>query len=234
MAAVSFTIAPSDLPEIVDEEPEVGASGPPLAQNVDHCDQALNARTADFRELPRFEELLRIVCEQVQEIEDALWQIASDSVDTAEGVQLDGFGSIVGAERQGLSDDDYRALIRATIRANQSSGTAPDLYSIVTASTGIPAAGQAEIEFYPPAGFIITITEPPAFEIEILHGLLVAGTAAGVRGITVGSSEPAGTRLRTSRAVDFPTFRAASGLDSAATPGTGTGSFTRAMDERVG
>lgn len=224
--------APFPLPE--DELPAVGASGPPLDCNLDHVDQSLNARLEDFRGLPRFEELVRILAEEVQEIEDALWQIAQDDVDSAIGVQLDGFGEIVGAEREGLSDANYRALIRATIRANRSEGTTPDLYSIVTAATGSTATGQARLEFYPPAGFILEILTPPAFDSEILHGLLVRGTAAGVRGITVVSDAAPDTRLRFSRAADFPTFRVASGFDGAAGGAGDAGELTRALDERTG
>ena len=234
MAEVEFTLDPTEVPPIeVDPPAPVGASGPPLAKNVDHCPQALNARTQDYVGLPRFEELLRIYCEQAQEVEDAVWQIAEDSVSTAVGVQLDGFGSIVGADREGLSDDDYRALIRATIVANRSEGTAPDLFSIIVAALALDAPGLARLEFYPPAAYVVEILNPPAFDAEILHGLLQRGTAAGVRGITIVSDEPVGTRLRLSRAGDFPAFAAVTGLDSAATPGTGTGSLTRALDERT-
>ena len=234
MPSEVFTIAPSDVPLLVEQPPApVGASGPPLAQNVDHCDQSLAARTQDYRQLPRFQELLLIFCEQVQEIEDVLWSIALDSVDTAIGAQLDGFGSIVGAERQGLSDDDYRALIRATIKANDSEGTIPDLYGIVLAALDLTGPGIADLQWFGPAGFILEILSPPAFDEIILHGLIVRGTAAGVRGITKVSAELAGTRLRFSDATSFPTFNAATGLDSSITPGTG-GTFVAAYDEWTG
>lgn len=234
MPSETFEIAESLVELLSPEEPApVGASGPPLEANLDHVDQALNARLEDYRGLPRFEELLRILAEQVQEIEDALWEIAQDDVDSAVGTQLDGFGAIVGAERQGLTDPNYRALIRATIRANRSEGTTPDLYSIVTAATGSTAAGQARLEFYPPAGFILEILTPPAFDSEILHGLLVRGTAAGVRGITVVSEAAPDTRLRFSRASDFPTFRVASGFDGAAGGAGDAGELVRALDERT-
>ena len=229
-----FDIADGTVIPPEDQPPApVGASGPPLAQNVDHCDQSLNARTQDYRDLPRFEELLRIYCEQIQEVEDAVWQIAEDAVGTAIGVQLDGFGSIVGADRQGLSDDDYRALIRATILANNSEGTIPDLYGIVLAALALTGTGIASLETYGPRGFILEILLPPTFDEIILHGLLVRGTAAGVRGITKVSAEPVGTRLRFSDATSFPTFAAATGLDDAAAPGTG-GTLVAAYDERTG
>lgn len=235
MAEETLIIADGTVPPLEEQAPApVGASGPPLAQNTEHCQQMLNARNVDYQQLPRFAEWLDVLCTQVQELEDVLWQIAIDSVDTAVGVQLDGFGAIVGAERQGLSDADYRALIRATIRSNRSEGTAPDLYSIVSAALVSEAAGLARIHFYPPAGFIIEILNPPAFTETILHGLIVRGTAAGVRGITKVSAEATGTRLRFSDATSFPTFNAATGLTDAGNPGIGTGTFVAAYDERTG
>lgn len=221
------------MAEDPDAPAPVGASGPPLAVNLEHVEQGQNARNEDYRELPRFADLLEIFLDEVQQAEDAIWQIALDSVDTAVGVQLDGFGSIVGAERQGLSDDDYRALIRATIQTNRSEGTVPDLYAIVTAALDSTAPGQAKIETYPPAGYILTIAAPPAFDVEILARLIIRGTAAGVRGIVVASDEPVGTRFEYSAAGDFPTFNAAKGFDHAAIPDTGTGRLTRAFDERI-
>ena len=234
MAEAVFDIADGTVVPLEPEPPPpVGASGPPLALNSDHCVQSLNARLADYRELPRFEELLDIFCDQVQEIEDALWQIALDAVETAIGTQLDGFGSIVGADRQGLSDTDYRALIRATIKANDSEGTIPDLYGVVLAALDLTGTGLADLQNFGPAGFILEIVNPPAFDEIILHGLVVRATGAGIRGITKVSAEPVGTRLRFSDATSFPTFAAATGLDDSAAPGTG-GTLVAAYDERTG
>lgn len=234
MPSSTFVIAPGDLSLLeVDPPEEVGASGPPLAQNLEHGAQALAARTQDYRQLPRFAELLGVFVDQVQELEDALWALALDSVDTAIGVQLDGFGDIVGAKRQGLSDTDYRAIIRATIRANNSEGTIEDLYGIALAALDATGLGVVELQNFPPAGFILEIKNPPAFDETIVHGLLVRGTAAGVRGITKVSADLASGRLRFSDATSFPTFNKPTGLDDSATPGAG-GRFVAAYDERTG
>ncbi len=235
MAEEDFDIADGTVVPNQEPTPDpVGLAGPPLAQNTEHETQALNARMADYRGLPRFQELIRIVSGQIQELEDVLWSIALDSVETAVGTQLDGFGSIVGAERQGLSDDDYRALIRATILANNSEGTIPDLYAIVLAALDTTATGVARIEWKGPAGFLLHIIDPPAFTETILHGLVVRGTAGGVRGITLVSSQPAGTRLRFTDASNYPTSTPATGLEDVNNnPGVG-GTMVAAYDERTG
>lgn len=77
------------------------------------------------------EKLLSIIANPAQAVEDALQQLKSERfVDTAIGEQLDIIGRIVGQDREGLSDDDYRRYIRARIAANNSDGTIEDLLTV--------------------------------------------------------------------------------------------------------
>lgn len=77
------------------------------------------------------EKLLTILVDPAQDIEDALQQLNLERfVDTADGEQLDIIGRIVGQEREGLSDADYRRYIRARIAANNSEGTIQDLLTV--------------------------------------------------------------------------------------------------------
>ena len=68
-----------------------------------------------------------------QPLEDAWQQLRLlRSVDTAVGVQLDMIGEIVGQERGGMVDDDYRRFVRARIAANISDGRVFDLIKVAT------------------------------------------------------------------------------------------------------
>ena len=68
--------------------------------------------------------MLELLGVQVQEVEDAVYQILTDTVlETAEGAQLDGLGEIVGEERAGRDDATYRIAIRTRIAINLSEGT---------------------------------------------------------------------------------------------------------------
>ncbi len=212
-----------------DEPAPVGAVAP-LAQNTEHCVQSLNARTEDYRGLPRFQALLEIFCDEIQEIEDMLWELGQDSVNTAFGVQLDGFGSIVGAERQGLSDTDYRALIRARIKANNSEGTVPDIFAIVGAALGSPPPGFADLIPRLPAGYHIVVLAPPLFDEEILSRLIQDGTGAGIRAVLIVSALPVGTRFRFTSAVLHPVQSPGTGFASASFPAVDGGGLTRALD----
>lgn len=75
-----------------------------------------------------------------QSIEDALQQLFSQrSVTTAIGEQLNVLGRLVGQPRNGMSDTDFRRLIRARISVNRSKGTITDV--LVVAELVLDEAG---------------------------------------------------------------------------------------------
>lgn len=75
--------------------------------------------------------LLRALVEPVQDVETALQQVhVGFDIDVAEGDQLDIVGALVGRERNGMSDADYRRLIRAQISVNRSKGTIADVIKV--------------------------------------------------------------------------------------------------------
>jgi len=77
--------------------------------------------------------LIRALVTPVQTLECELQKLLVDrSVDTAVGEQLNVLGRIVGQERAGLDDDDYRRVVRARISVNRSKGTISDLIKIAS------------------------------------------------------------------------------------------------------
>jgi hypothetical protein len=83
---------------------------------------------------PAYLAVLRAVCEELQEAENALWSVLlSRYIDNAEGVSLNYLGSRVGEPRASLNDPDYRVRIKARILINRSRGRAEDLLGIVRA-----------------------------------------------------------------------------------------------------
>lgn len=151
----------------------------------DHCAQGISHFIEQYKEKPRLAELLCIYLDQVQEAENAAWRCATErAVDTAIGAQLTQLGAIIGQPRLGLSDDNYRPLIRARVRANRSEGTPPDLYKVVRAAMGVES-GSGRYDPYPPASLIFWVGAPLAFSHSILHGLLIDSVMAGVRIISV-------------------------------------------------
>jgi len=72
---------------------------------------------------PRIESLLRMYGQELQELEDSAYaMIVERYLDVAVGAQLDQYGVLVGEDRDGLTDDEYRSFIEARILSNLSRG----------------------------------------------------------------------------------------------------------------
>lgn len=95
--------------------------------------------------------------DQIQDIEDALWTLFGRlDIDTAEGIQLDLIGSIIGESRLGKSDANYRPYIRARIGINTSEGDIEKVLSVWSLLTY--GADVQLIELFP-AALCLYLTE---------------------------------------------------------------------------
>lgn len=104
-----------------------------------HYERANALLAAQFRDtLPdqdknNFQKLLKALIDSMQEIDDQNQElIFLRFLDTAQGVQLDGLGEIVGIAREpGQSDESYREDIKFQIQINRSNGTPEEMISIL-------------------------------------------------------------------------------------------------------
>jgi hypothetical protein len=95
-----------------------------------HVELAKEKLAGEFRK-PKIEGFLGALITPWQGLEDAHLQLADLRwVDTAMGVQLDLFGSIVGESRKGKTDEQYRRFIRARILINTSKGLPENLIKL--------------------------------------------------------------------------------------------------------
>jgi hypothetical protein len=127
--------------------------------------------------------LLRELVTPIQVLEQTLQSLLTDrSVTTAEGEQLDVIGRVVGQERGGMVDDDYRRIIRARISVNRSKGTVADVIGVADLVVYDDDATYY-IHTTSNASFIIEVEGVIVDEdtAEILRGMLVDTVAAGVR-----------------------------------------------------
>jgi len=127
---------------------------------------------------PKTLAILRALLAEVQSIEDAVWSLAEDTtLDTAEDDALDQLGRILDAVRPpGFDDDFYRAVLRAAVRANRSSGTGPELIGVMEALTG-------GLDFRLTEGAATVLIEPDApltFGAAVVIEYLRRAKAAGV------------------------------------------------------
>lgn len=124
-----------------------------------------------------------VIAPQVQDLEDAQQSLLTiTSIDDSEGINLQVIGRRVGQLWKGESDPDYRLLLRARVKANNSSGTPEDIYAVFVALFGLSITMQYILD--PPAGFELLILVPiTASQAAIAAGFLTDSKAAGVHGI---------------------------------------------------
>lgn len=144
---------------------------------MQHVLRSLGLRITQDQESPRFAALISSYIEEVQLVENVAWQVLeSRMLELATGAQLDLLGKLVGQERVGDSDDEYRVYIRARIAVNMSDGTADDVMRV--AGTLLDGLTWRYWEVYPMTIFV------EAFGVEKLQGTIAnmirAARMAGV------------------------------------------------------
>lgn len=142
--------------------------------------------------------LLRGLLQPTQEIEDALQQLLLErGVDTAVGDQLDVLGRLVGQDRGGMSDDDFRRLVRARISVNRSKGAIADILRVTDLIVNDPLASLV-VDNQGTACFVIRIEDQPLADAvaSLLIPFLREATAGGVRVILEWSPLPVAQWLR--------------------------------------
>jgi hypothetical protein len=171
---------------------------PAVAATLDVVDHA----AAGFRRIAQYlrgksnaASVFSALFTQAQDVEGALQElIYYRRVDNAFGQHLDNIGGVIGQPRGGLGDDDYKLYLKAKIKANLSSGTPEDLYSVL--GLIVPDSVMEYTPMYPAAfEFSITgaITEATA---RALLSFLRTARAAGVRGILRWGISPTGDLFR--------------------------------------
>ena len=94
-----------------------------LTQKSTHVQEGLANLVQQFKDKPDLAALLTSYLEQIQDLETAYFGLLTErTLNAAVGVQLDGIGAIVGEDRRGRDDADYRLAIRARIKASTPAG----------------------------------------------------------------------------------------------------------------
>lgn len=119
------------------------------AHITDHRSAALARLAQQLKGKPNYEALYNVCLRQIQEIEDALWQLFVERwLDTAVGVQLDVLGRIIGEPRGNSANDAaYVLRLRARQRTNRSSGTIEQILSVFHALGFTPESLRIEPSF---------------------------------------------------------------------------------------
>ncbi len=157
-----------------------------ITQILNHVEQALALLPSQFTDSAKLRSLITALVARVQEIEDDTWACIEDRMlSTAEGVQLDQYGKVLGQPRDGLSDDDYRALLGIRILANRSNGQADVILQVVAGlldrdrlSMGVEYRQQGTAEYRLDWEAIdATSTDRLALVVKILDEITPAGVS---------------------------------------------------------
>jgi len=150
-----------------------------LIQNTEHRAQALALLIQQFQESTNLRELLGSYVASVQDLEDTFIGLRDGrTLDNAVGDQLDGIGQIVGLDRAGLDDDDYRLALGAKVLVNESSGSPDELLEILSILAGEGVAVALEELF--PASVLMDSEFSPIIDADLAISLLRLAKPAGV------------------------------------------------------
>jgi hypothetical protein len=192
-----------------------------ITRRNDIAAEMLDRLPAQFRK-PRIQAFVRALANQIQKLEQTdydLW--FRRMLDNAEDVDLNNLGAIVGEERQGRLDDEYRRYIRARIKVNRSNGKLNQLLGILALLVEDDATIIAT-EHYP-AAMVIALSDEVADidPVYVLNAFLKLAKAAGVRiDLNVPTAARTGTFLLDDSVSPF-VDGATQGLDDSVSGGLG-------------
>ena len=120
-----------------------------------HSADAVARLLHQYKGAANIEGLLGVYGTQVQELEDATHaMLLNRTLENATGDQLDALGEIVGQERQGADDEDYRIKLKFRIGVNVSEATLNEvatLFKLISGKDEIHVhnngGGMIEIEY---------------------------------------------------------------------------------------
>lgn len=217
----------AEVPDPTDCQPQQ------ITKITDHTGIGLARLITQYKGKPRMTALLTSYLIEVQAIEDAAFQVIDATIDTATGHALTQWGKIVGQVNPGLSDENYRVLIRARIRVNRSDGRPRDLIEILELVAVSIGETPAEIRFvFGNAAWILYLdSDIGTIDGDLVYELLEDADGAGIYGTFVyGNSARSGLFRWSSAASPTPNPNAQfpnNGFESTVTPGNG-GKFSSA------
>lgn len=100
-------------------------------QDLNHVVEARTLIIEQFKNTKYITGFLDAYSRRVQELEGVFFDILDSRIlDNATGDQLDKLGDLVGEERLGRDDDQYKPAIRIRIRVNKSQGRSKDILDV--------------------------------------------------------------------------------------------------------
>ena len=145
-----------------------------------HVTDAKNRLAIQYKGSLKIEGIIEALTQQIQDGEDDFIDLCSGrTIGGSIGIQLDRLGALVGIERMGLSDDDYRVRITTKIAQNISQGEPERLIDVYKQLLGASFIFYADL---PPGGVEMSANaEIPSGQVNTFYLEIAKAAPAGVR-----------------------------------------------------
>lgn len=146
-----------------------------------HVDNAKGRLIRQYRQGSNVEDICGALVGPLQTSEDDLFGLYSMlDIDTMTGVNLDRIGAIIGQERGGYNDENYRTFLKARVKINNSTGTIDEIVELWNLFN--PGETIEVREQFPAQIELLTTAERPSTDIEnAIYNLMYESKQAGVR-----------------------------------------------------
>jgi hypothetical protein len=146
-----------------------------------HVETGLLKLVPEYWGKPRIGAVLAAHLREIQALEDTIWDIFdAQHINTADLPRLVILGKLIGQDRHGFSEEDFRTAIKARGIANRSKGRGPDLGRVLVALLG---AGDFAFWWVGPASiavaFLLRVTDDE--QVRLVEEVLPYARAAGVQ-----------------------------------------------------
>jgi len=116
-----------------------------IERNDNHVEEARRLLIGQYRGKKNIQAFLASYVRPLQDVENVLWDIVDAfMLDNAVGAQLDTLGRLVGEQRRGRSNEEFRIGIRIKIRVNRSKGRIVDIIDVASLANAprVPAVEE--------------------------------------------------------------------------------------------
>lgn len=150
-----------------------------IQQITDHVQQA-DKRFVEQYKQSDIKKVTKIYAEMIQDLENVFWDLKQKrlALSSAQGKQLDNFGTIIDQAREGLVDSLYRTLITIKIAQINSDATPEDVIGIF--SLFMNADEIIYYESYPASFNLIAVNPNPIGDTSLLSEAIRQAKAPGV------------------------------------------------------
>jgi len=149
----------------------------PLEKVTNHIEHGLGRLITQYQGKPRLEAWLTSYLRQIQEFEDAAWDVVEKRlVDDATGAQLQALAKLIGQPIVSEDDEVLRLYVKTRIRINRSHGHSADVIAVALLLLDGAAFKYREVS---PRNIVVDVLEPLTVDPTTTVALLRSAKGGG-------------------------------------------------------